>query len=340
MKEKKAKKNKGGKILLTVILVILAVAAVYSFFCLAAGRLFYPDFYKSATRVAKIPSMTKGFIPQGCTAFEGDTNSVVCGYMQGKGSSRLYVFDEKGRSREVILEREDGSEYGGHAGGITASGNYLYISNASKLFVLDRNEVMNARDGDTVAFKGHVEVPCRASFCSSDGKYVYVGDFHADGYETEEDHTVKTSDGGEYHALVFAYELDNDGTGTFGLKDPEHPALVYSVCDKVQGFAVTAGGSAILSCSFSLKPSELRIYNVAGENDSEFTYNGSKIPMKILDSKRFVKTVKAPHMSEDVDFRGGKLLVCFEGGAKKYGGGIIPFSLFDVFALDLESLKG
>ena len=62
--------------------------------------------------------------------------------------------------------------------------------------------------------------------------------------------------------------------------------------------------------------------------------------MKILDSKRFVKTVKAPHMSEDVDFRGGKLLVCFEGGAKKYGGGIIPFSLFDVFALDLESLKG
>ena len=56
MKEKKAKKNKGGKILLTVILVILAVAAVYSFFCLAAGPLFYPDFYKSATRVAKIPS--------------------------------------------------------------------------------------------------------------------------------------------------------------------------------------------------------------------------------------------------------------------------------------------
>ncbi|MBP5767141.1 MAG: hypothetical protein J6X47_09190 [Clostridia bacterium] len=337
MKEKKSKKKNGGKVLLTVILVILAICAVYSFFCLAGGRLFYPDFYAAATRVAKIPSMTKGFIPQGATAFEGDTNTVVCGYMQGNGSSRLYVFDEKGRSKEVILQREDGSEYGGHAGGITAAGNYLYISNASKLFVLDREEVMNAREGDIVAFKGHIEVPCRASFCSSDGEYLYVGDFHTDGYETEEDHKVQLADGTYHYALVFAYKLSEDGT--FGIATPEKPSYVYSVCDKVQGFAMTGNGNAVLSCSYSLKPSELKIYSVKGGNDSAFSFNGEEITMMILDSARYVKTVSAPHMSEDAEVRGGKLLICFEGGAKKYGGGLIPFSLFDLYSLDLSKLE-
>ena len=37
-----------------------------------------------------------------------------------------------------------------------------------------------------------------------------------------------------------------------------------------------------------------------------------------------------PHMSEDIEFRGTRLMVGFEAGARKYGSGLLPFSVGSV----------
>ena len=319
-----AKKGRGGKVLLTVLIVLLSLIVLYTLFCLIAPHFVYPRFYKTAEKVAVIPDLWSGFIPQGVTETD-DGTVLICGYMPGDSASRIYRLTDKGFVR-IDLEREDGSVYDGHAGGMTAYGDFVYISNASKIFVLNAADVLDAKDGDTVRFLGYFEVPCRASFCSFSGHRLYVGDFHADGYETEESHVMTTPDGSEHAAMVFGYDFDADAR--FGVE--EVPSIAHSVCDKVQGFAVAQDGTVFLSCSYGLADSELKLYRMNSDPDASFSHEGAEIPLYYLDGKREKEIVRLPHMSEDIEFRDGKLLIAFEAGAKKYGGGLLPFSVRSV----------
>ena len=309
------------KVLLVILLILAGLILAYALFCAVAPRFFYPEFYPYAYKVAAIPDLWADFIPQGVTYSPYDGSTLICGYMPGDQASRIYRLGDK--PVRIELEREDGTVYDGHAGGMTAAGDYIYISNASKLFVLRAEDVMNAADGDVVRFIGHFEVPCRASFCSNSDGMVYVGDYHAEGYETEESHVMETADG-EHAAMVFGYRLDEEAR--FGVE--EIPSVAYSVCDKVQGFAVTPEGVAILSCSYGLADSELKLYHA--KDAGSFAYEGQDLPLYVLDSGCEIVTVRAPHMSEDIEYLDGGLLIAFEAGAKKYGGGILPFSVRSV----------
>ena len=332
-KEVSGKKGKAGRVLAIAGIVLAALVLVYTAVCLFAGPLVYPDFYGKAERGAKIPDLWNDFVPQGVTAFEGSDETLVCGYMPGGQNSRIYRIAPDGRVTKILLENEDGTPYTGHAGGFTAAGKYIYISNAQKIFVLDAAAVTEAADGDTVRFAGRFSVPCRASFCSSDGRMLYVGEYHADGYETDESHIRTTADG-TFEAMVFAYGLSEDGP--FGIGDTESPEKAYAVCDEVQGFAVLPDGTAVLSCSAGLNASMLRMYRTDGEADSSFSVDSGEVPVVYLDASRETRTVKAPHMSEDLEYRNGKLHIGFEAGAKKYGGGLLPFSVTNVMKMDVE----
>ena len=50
----------------------------------------------------------------------------------------------------------------------------------------------------------------------------------------------------------------------------------------------------------------------------------------MLDSRRATRTVTLPRMSEDLEWRNGKLYIGFEGGAKKFGARLLPFSMKNV----------
>jgi len=318
-------RRKHGKGFRTVLTVLAVLIALYAVFCLTCGRFFYPDFYADATKVQTIPGLLGGFVPQGVSTDADRT--FICGYFSGDTPSCIYVL-ENGASKKVNLNREDGTVYGGHAGGMTVNGEWIYISNASKIFVLRTEDVLNAENGGTATFTGHFDVPCRASFCSSDGDVLYVGEYHADGYETDASHVLETADG-THSAFVYAYLLNADAP--FGV-DPE-PALVYSVPDKVQGFA-RKDGAVVLSCSAGLSPSELCVYRESGGTDGAVDHNGRSLPLVVLDSARAIRTVRAPHMSEDLEFDGnGDLLVAFEAGTRKFGGGLLPFSIRSVMRL-------
>ena len=272
-----------------------------------------------------IPGLAEGFVPQGVTRVGEEGSLLICGYMAGDAASRVYVCGQDGSVRKILLQYADGKTYSGHAGGLTAAGDFVYISNASQLFVLDTKALLGAPDGSSVAFLGSFEVPCRSSFCSSVEENVYVGEYHAPGYETKESHQVKTADGESYQAIVFAYKLN--AAEEWGVE--KEPSAAFAVCDAVQGFAVTPAGQAVLSCSSGFKDSLLRIYdlNTKKEADASFSEGERSMPLYILDSARLVKTIKMPHMSEDLDYRGGGLLMGFEAGAKKFGLGLLPLSI-------------
>ena len=322
------KKRRAKRRALTALIIVVAIIALYAGFWFISTPVFYGDFAKNATKLGLIPDLIiDGFTPQGMTAVEGGDTYMICGYMSGKENSRIYRYGADGKAVKILLEYEDGDVYSGHAGGFTASGEYVYISNASKIFVLKLSDVMNAKDGDTVRFIGRFEVPCRASFCSSDGDCLYVGEYHANGYETAADHVIETASG-THAAMVFGYAL-SDG-GEFGIADTKTPAVAYSVGDFVQGCAVAAGKTAYLSCSHGLSTSELKSYDVSGEADSVFNYDGVNIPLYLLDKNRSLATLKMPHMSEDIEYRGGALYIVFESAARKYGAGLLPFSTFNV----------
>ena len=57
------------------------------------------------------------------------------------------------------------------------------------------------------------------------------------------------------------------------------------------------------------------------------SYGGRDIPLYYLDSNTLTDTVTLPHMSEDLDYHDGKVCIAFEAGARKYGSGLLPFSL-------------
>lgn len=331
------KKRRAKKRALTIVVIVVAILAAYVGFWFISTPVFYGDFAKNSIKYGAIPDLLiDGFTPQGMTAIEDSDVYMICGYMPGKNNSRIYRYDADGKPTKILLEYEDGSVYSGHAGGFTASGEYVYISNASKIFVLKTSDVLAAKDGDTVKFIGRFEVPCRASFCSSDGEKLYVGDYHADGYETAADHVIETSDG-THAAIVFGYKLSD--TGEFGVADTKTPAVAYSVCDYVQGFAMIPGGLAVLSCSHGLSPSELKSYSVSGDADDVFNCDGVNIPLYLLDKNRANTVVKLPHMSEDIECRNLTLYIAFESAARKYGAGLLPFSTFNVIKYSIVNLN-
>ena len=188
--------------------------------------------------------------------------------------------------------------------------------------MLDAQALLDARDGATVAFLGSVPVPCNASFCSCDGALLYVGEYHADGYETDESHRVTTPDGSVYQALTFAYRVDP--AAEFGLETA--PCKAFAVCDEIQGFAVTPDGTAVLSRSAGLKDSKLLQYRCGGDPDGSVTINGAALPLYALDSLRQTAEMKLPRMSEDLECCDGRILVSFEACAKKFYPQLLPFA--------------
>ena len=338
-------KKKAGTVLKAVIIVVVVIAATYLIWNYPLRSLIYPDFFSNAKSLDRIPDLKDGFVPQGVTYFEQEGCRLICGYMPDDRASRIYKLYDDGTVKRIDLKREDGSVYTGHAGGITAAGDYVYVSNQSKLFVIDAGKLKDALSGESLAFEGFAEVPCNSSFCSSDGEYVYVGEYHAKGYDTDETHVFKVK-GGNQAALVFRYRL---GNGKYGLEDLSVPDAAYSIRDNVQGFAFIGNGRCVASCSSGLSDSGLYVYNAPKEAASYLALSGEgkavkaakegeagAFPLYYLDTDSLEKCIKAPHMSEDLEYRNSALLINFEAGAKKFGLGLLPISITRLVSLNIQ----
>lgn len=332
VKNPKAKKNKTWTVLSIVGCTLAALILIYCVVDLSTPLIF-KDFYADAEKSVKIPGLSEAFVPQGFAYSEELSSYLISGYMSNSEQSRIYIVTMDGESREIRLKNEDGSNFTGHAGGISCNKDDVYISNDKKVYYLSLETLKNAKDLESVRFEGRFDVPCRASFTFCDEEMLWVGEFYHDGYNTDPTHKIETSDG-EHNAFVFGYKLDENGA--FGVADVETPDIIYSVCNKVQGMAITEDGRAVLSISYGLSNSELKIYNPAAATKLEYDLEGKTIPLYVLDSGCMEKNVTMPWGSEDIDVQGGKVIIGFEFGSTKYGGGLLPFAIENIMLYTVE----
>ena len=325
-------KPRRGKALMTVLTALLGLLLVYLAVFLFYGPLRHGDFYREKTDGPAYRDLGDGFVPQGVTVNEATGDVIVCGYLPEDRPSRIYVFSPEGRYKSISLQNADGSPYTGHAGGLTLAGDCIYISNAHRLFVLNAADVFSAKDGETLRFTGEIPVPCNASFCSSSGGYLYVGEFHAEGYDTDASHALDLGDA-HFAALVFAYPLGANGS----LRETASPVFAYAVPDEVQGFAVH-GKTVFVSRSRGFSPSRIETYDGAGTHDAFFQWEEKRLPLYVLGENRAAALLSAPHMTEDLEVANGRLYIGFEAGAKKFGAGLLPGSVKKVVSLALEDI--
>ena len=299
-------------------LVILIVAILCLALLLVGGLNIakfpiYSEFYSMEETLCTNPGLDDGFVCQGICVSEENGVILVSGYMADKSNSRIYVTDFESNSYFVELTRNGGEKYTGHAGGIALTGDTVYISNGSKLYVFSLTDVLNAKNGEKVDIGEGVKVSSAASFIYADEEYVYVGEFNNPAEEQKE-HIY-----GENHSIIEKYSHD----------DLENPVKIYSIGDYAQGVCFTPDGKVILSTSYGLTSTVYYVYNEADATDTGEMLDGAPVYML----GECVREIKGPAMGEDLDYYNGKVITLTESASNKYIFGKLFFAN-DIVALD------
>lgn len=317
------------KLIFTLICIVIFVPVFLWGGANYAKFWVYNNYYKIESNVCVNPGLDDGFVCQGVCAAEDAGKILVCGYMDDSSNSRVYVVDiETNEYYHVKLTRNGGDLYKGHAGGMATSGDTVYIANASKLFVFSLTSLLSAKDGDFVDIGSGVPVNNAASYVYCDEDYIYVGEFHHTKDDYDKAHTL---DDGEtvVNAIVSRY-THNDIQNHSG-DEAAVPDRIYTVREKVQGICFTPDGKIVLSTSYSIAHSYYYVYNAADCTDTGKTLGG----VPVFELGKCTKEIKAPAMSEDLDYYDGKVITVYESASNKYGFGKLFFAN-DVNAIDIK----
>lgn len=322
-KETKSKKSLWYKIPLII------VGSIIGLFTIVWGGLnifkfaIYSQYFDVMTKLGTTPGLNDNFVPQGICVSEENNVYLMSGYQADKSASRIYITDGNKNDRYVSLLKEDGSKFTGHSGGIATTGDYVYVANSSKIYILDLNTLLN-KETKTMTMDRYVEVNNSASFVFTNDEYLYVGEFH-DGGQYVTDHVNETSDG-TYYAICSKYAI----TDILSSDSVANPVLVYAIRNKVQGFAINDIGEIVLSTSYGLSNSIFYKYEANSANDSGKTFDGA--PLYYLDN--YSKTLVAPPMSEDMDYSNGQWITYMESACDKYIFGKFFFATY-FYSFDL-----
>ena len=152
MKTEKTKSKKALKI----VIIIVAVICLFLLGIRAYFRLPVAEYYRNSEKSFLIPGISDGAVLQGLEYANG--KFLVCGYMSDGSASKIYVVDGKNNSTEkkLLLQKEDGSAYTGHAGGVAVNGKYVYVADGSDkcLYVYLLADIDAASDGGSVTLAG------------------------------------------------------------------------------------------------------------------------------------------------------------------------------------------
>ncbi len=299
------------KVLGIFVAAILCLAVVVVCGLNALKFVIYADYYSIEEEICKNPGLSDGFVCQGICVSEERELILVSGYMKDGGKSRIYVTDLDGNSYYYELIRE-GKDYTGHAGGIALSGDRVYISNASRLFVFSLSELLDS-ESRIFDIGAGVKVNSAASYVFVDESYVYVGEYN-DPKGTQKEHIY-----GENHSIIERYSHE----------DLENPDKIYSVGDYIQGVCFTPDGRIIFSTSHGLTSSVYYVYRESEATDSGETFDGA--PVYFLGE--CVQRVEGPAMSEDMDWYDGRVITLSESASDKYIFGKFFFA-DDIVGLD------
>ena len=290
-----------GKICVITVASILALVILFLGGLNIAKFAIYSEYYSIKTNICKNPGLSDGFVCQGICAYEEENKFFVSGYMKDGSASRIYVTDDKNESYYVSLSL-NGKAVDAHAGGIATHGDKVYVVDHNCVYVIPLEDILGAKDGDIVEIKETVKTDNAGSAAYTDGKYLYVGEFH-DGVNYITDHPYNTPDG-TYYAIISCYSFD----------DMSKPEKVYSIRNKVQGMCFTPDGKVVLSTSYGLADSYYYVYDESKAIDSGLTHEGA--PVYYLCETE--KVVKGPAMAEGLDYYNGMVITLTESASDKY----------------------
>lgn len=332
-----------GKVAVILLLVVVCLFLLAIIAFNIYHKVNYKEFYKAASKEYNIPGLGKGFVPQGLSYTEGMDAYLTCGYMKSGSASRIYSIDaHSGDSAYIELLTQDGKADDCHAGGIAVWKNFVYLATGKTINVYKTSGVEKGLSADSkleIRSKFSLDPGFGPAYCYAKDNLLYVGEFYiAEDYETPVEHHMTTDSGDRHRAIMTVYELSEDAE--FGIKS-EVPVAVYSIRDNAQGFCITDKGSLCISSSYGLSTSHISVY----DNPMDYGKNGTfkmtiggtdyDIPLYYLDSAHLKKVWDLPPMSEEIEFRDGKLHVMFESSSNKYYFGKVTGGSF-VYSFPVE----
>ncbi len=299
-------------IILSIIILLLLIFVSFNLL----KYPIYSSYYGAMENLGTIPGLNNNFVPQGICVSEENNLYLFSGYTSSNLASRVYAKDENGiRKYEAY---QNNTPFKGHLGGIACDDENVYLASDDHIFTVKLSLFLN-NPGRIEIGRG-IEVNNQASFVFTDDNYLYVGEFNdSKNYFTS--HPVKVDENTTYMAICTKYSLDDLST----------PIEIYSLPNKVQGFAIDENGGIMLSTSYGLANSNLYYYEQEGIVESDTIIDGLQV--KIL--KDYSKHLITPPMSEDLDYSNGKFITLNESACNKYIFGKFFFATY-YFGIDIN----
>ena len=289
----------------------------------------YKNFFKEFKADFTIPGLFEGIIPQGiCYIGELDAFAISGYYEETLFPSMLMLVNaETGKFTKAFpLQNVDGNDFSGHAGGLTASEDYIYITSESTCYICEINSLKNLKNGEILKFQSNFKLNTFGSFACYDNGVLWTGDFiESSDKGREKARKITTLGSGEtFYAYCEGYIL-KDGLPDVKKINSETtgyiPDFLLAIPEQVQGMSFTHSGKIIFSTSYGRKNnSKIYVYDdvLLTERVGIYKIEETEIDLLACSSDLLKETIIAPPMAEGITQGEKGQYIIFESGAEKY----------------------
>ncbi len=289
----------------------------------------YKNFFKKFKAGFTIPGLFEGIIPQGiCYIGELEAFAVSGYYEDGLYPSMLMIIDAKSGklTKAFPLQNVDGKDYFGHAGGLTVSEDYVYITSENNCYICKINSLKELKNGEKLKFESNFRLNTFGSFACYNNGVLWTGDFIESSDKGREiSRKITTLDSGEtFYAYCEGYIL-KDGIPDVKKINSETtgyiPDYIMAIPEQVQGMSFTLSGKIIFSTSYGRKNnSKIYVYDdiLLTEKIGTYKIEETEIDLLACSSDLLKETIIAPPMAEGITQGEKGQYIIFESGAEKY----------------------
>ncbi|MBR0535399.1 MAG: hypothetical protein IIX14_03375 [Clostridia bacterium] len=289
----------------------------------------FGDFFHKFNPSHTVPGLREGVIPQGMCYDETTGYLLITGYYEKeKFPSVLMAIDAKTGVfiGAYSLKTADGNDYFGHAGGIAASQNTVYITSEGECHTFPATLLSGLKNGDELRFQSRFKLNTAGSFACFYNNILWIGDFvESDDEARAETEDVTTLESGEtFYAYCEGYTL-TDGLPAVKKINSESngyiPDYFVAIPEQVQGMAFTKTNKIIFSTSYGRKNnSKLYVFDdiFLDEKAGTKIIDGNEVDLYACSNAKLLEEITAPPMAEGMANHDDGIFIAFESGARKY----------------------
>ena len=318
--------NKALRLTLKIGGWILAIAASIYILAIIVFNIFTKAPAAKTLRHSKkafvIPYSNKGYIAQGIAYDQESDNFYLTGYMKDGSASPILIVNKTTRKlvNAVRMTNPDGTDYCGHAGGLSVMNNKIYIAGSadSCFYVFNKNSVDKATRDSKIPYSQIVTLGngissddgIKVAYSTVHNGMIYAGEFYRNpNYILSESHKVQTADGLQY-ALAVGFSLESDGSAK--------PQVAFSIPNQIQGMCFS-DDAIYLTTSWALGKSKVYKYNFGSMTQAGTKeVCGSSVPLYTLTLQNMSDCWILPPMAEEIEYVNGKFYVSNESASDKY----------------------